>query len=540
MPKFNTKQAKTVGTSPVATKGPAVTYEGGAGFGRDARSDLYLLAVTNMVSEATFYEKAEDRDTRFADLVRTVALEDPAWIQGMLPWLRTDGFMRSASVVGAAEAAKVLCDEHRYDGVEAMVDGVLRRADEPGEFMAYWRSIAGRSQPKRYRPVHRGVARAVVRLYTERNWLKWDSAKGGIRFADVIEIVHPRATLDEPLADWQSELFKYILDKRHNREGVTIPASLGMLRAHAGWRSVVGEVTTGMSSTSAKDRMITELLDPDLLAAAGLTWEDVLSALGDKIDKKELWKAIYPSMGAMALIRNLGGMDEAGLPDTDAERIGKIFSDPEQVKRSKQFPFRYLAAYNAVNSLRWGHYLEKALTASLDNVPELPGSTLILVDRSGSMFHARMSDRSELNRADGAAIFGTALAMRAQKASLVQFGTRHLEVPFRRGEALLRILGKFDSMGGTNTSTAVKAHFRGHDRVVIVTDEQAAFSYDGNPGDVVPANVPLYTWNLAGYSAAYAPSGVKNRHTFGGLSDSSFRLIPMLEQGRNSGWPWMQ
>ncbi|MGW1494954.1 hypothetical protein [Streptomyces sp. NPDC002402] len=29
-----------------------------------------------------------------------------------------------------------------------------------------------------------------------------------------------------------------------------------------------------------------------------------------------------------------------------------------------------------------------------------------------------------------------------------------------------------------------------------------------------------------------------HRHTFGGLSDAAFRLIPLLESGQDSNWPW--
>lgn len=39
-------------------------------------------------------------------------------------------------------------------------------------------------------------------------------------------------------------------------------------------------------------------------------------------------------------------------------------------------------------SLRWGHALDKALQASLGNLPALPGRTLILVDTSASMTDA--------------------------------------------------------------------------------------------------------------------------------------------------------
>ncbi|NED90580.1 TROVE domain-containing protein, partial [Streptomyces sp. SID11233] len=54
----------------------------------------------------------------------------------------------------------------------------------------------------------------------------------------------------------------------------------------------------------------------------------------------------------------------------------------------------------------------------------------------------------------------------------------------------------------------------------------------------IPAAVPMYTWNLAGYERGHAPSGGRNRHAFGGLTDAAFRMIPLLERGRDAAWPW--
>ena len=83
------------------------------------------------------------------------------------------------------------------------------------------------------------------------------------------------------------------------------------------------------------------------------------------------------------------------------------------------------------------------------------------------------------------------------------------------------------------------AHFRRgkHARVVIVTDEQAMGAV--SPANVVPGDVPLYTWNLAGYRYGHAPSGSWNRHVLGGLTDRAFGLIPMIEgrPGRPLGRP---
>ncbi len=44
--------------------------------------------------------------------------------------------------------------------------------------------------------------------------------------------------------------------------------------------------------------------------------------------------------------------------------------------------------------------------------------------------------------------------------------------------------------------------------------------------------------NLAGYRAGHGPSGERNRHTFGGLSDAAFRMVPLLESARDADWPW--
>lgn len=154
------------------------------------------------------------------------------------------------------------------------------------------------------------------------------------------------------------------------------------------------------------------------------------------------------------------------------------------------------------------------------------------------MFYSRMSDRSELTRADAAAVFGTALALRAADADLVEFGSSSNRVTYREGESVLKVLGRFRNLGGTDTTEAVRRHYEKHDRVLIVTDEQYAYSRYGDPTEQVPAHVPVYTWNLAGYRAGHGPSGRANRHTFGGLSDAAFRMVPLLEAGRDADWPW--
>lgn len=252
----------------------------------------------------------------------------------------------------------------------------------------------------------------------------------------------------------------------------------------------------------------------------------------DRLTDAEQWELMIPNMNYMALMRNLRGFDEAGVSDEVAATIIAKLTDPDEVARSRQLPMRFLSAYKAAPSLRWAAALEKALDLSLVNVPVLKGRSLILWDCSGSMYD-RLGGRSTLDRNEVAGVFCGALALRAESPTLVQYGTNSRVVPVVKGGAVLKLAVESQSMGGTNTWRAVGEHFANHDRVIIVTDEQAHDSYNG----VFPASVPIYTWNVAGYAASHIGSG-KNRWTFGGLSDSAFSQIPALEAGSVGRWPW--
>ncbi|MFE2166532.1 TROVE domain-containing protein [Streptomyces sp. NPDC059447] len=504
------------------------THHDGRGFVREPREELFLLAVGNFVTQRTFYESGEERDDRYSRLVAELAVQDPVWTAGLLRWLRAEGNMRTASLVGAAVYVRARLEVGSSGGPSnrSVIDSVLQRADEPGELLAHWISTYGRKVPT---PVKRGIADAVRRLYTSRSLLKYDTASKAIRFGDVLNLVHPSPDPDKP---WQGALFRYALDRRHHPETAVPPASDHVLTAHRAltasaadeWRAVV----TGPGGS-------------ERLAAAGMTWEALSGRLHGPMDAA-VWEAVIPTMGPMALLRNLRNFDEAGVSDEVAALVAARLSDPSEVARSRQFPFRYLAAHQHAPSQRWAAALERALGHSLANVPSLPGRTLILVDRSDSMFWDTASERSKLTRADAAAVFGTALAMRADRADLVEFGWGSRTVPFERGEPVLDVLKRFHSLGGTETTMAVRRHYREHDRVLIVTDEQGAAvpgrrARRGGPAEPVPADVPVYTWNLAGYRPAHGPSG-PNRHTFGGLTDAAFRMVGLIEAGRDAAWPW--
>lgn len=526
MSKFNVTD-KRVGRSPgpVAAKTgkPKTTHQGGIGYVRDQKSELFLLATTSLdITADTFYAGGDERVQRFVKLTRKVAVADPQWTAQFLRWLRTSGNIRTAAVVGAVEAARAMI-EAGVPGGRGIVASVLQRPDEPGEMLAYHLQAHGRPLPM---AIKRGIADAVGRLYSERALLKYDTPSHAVRFADVIELTHP-STKDP----WQDALFKWAIDRRHGRDN-EIPAGLSVLAANARLRQ--NENEGGRRIYTAED-----------FTEAGMTWEDVLSLLGSKIDKAVLWEALIPSMGYMALLRNLRNFDEAGVSDKVAATVAARLVDPEQVQRSRQLPMRFLSAYRHAPSLRWSYPLECALDMSLANVPMLSGRTLVLVDTSGSMNDTFSKDGS-LKRWDAAVVFGLALARRARWADVVSFSAGYYggsppnrAFPMVDSESLLTSIKRWETGGfflgwGTDTLGALRQHYAGHDRVVILTDEQHG---SGDLDTAVPEDVPLYVFNLAGYRKGSIVDK-PNRVTLGGLTDAMFSLIPTVEAGIHGAWPW--
>lgn len=579
MARFNTtgqraKPPVALTTSPIATVTATPntrTFEGAAGWTRTAQAELFLRAA-GAVHGGTFYESTEKRDERLRELTRQIAREDPKWGLEFARWLRAEGNMRTNSLAFAVEFVHERLAFLKEQGPgytdphaginRTIIRVVCRRADEPGEILAIWTSWFGKQVPK---PVKRGISDAIQVLYSERSMLKYDTASKGYRFGDVLNVVHarPRPLVTEDEEDGpkgnpktlrynpdtrQGALFQYALDRRHHPDTAVIPESLALLGKHHSLASM---------PVKARRSVVTAADGAQQLAEAGFTWEALAGWLQGPMDKAA-WEAVIPSMGIMAQLRNLRNFDQAGVSDKVAQQIISKLTDPQEIAKSKQFPFRFLSAYRATNeagSLRWAYPLEQALNHSLSNVPSLGGRTLVLVDRSPSMFPqwytANDNDRKlGVSRADQAAIFGCALALRAEAPTLIEFGGNSREIDLPKGANVLKAIEKFGQDGGTDIPSAIKRHYSNHDRVVVVTDEQTRTGYfpsnmesyggmTSTPIDaLVPLNVPVFMWNLAGYTASAMQSGSNARFTLGGLSDQAFKLIPLLEAGSTGVWPW--
>ena len=155
-----------------------------------------------------------------------------------------------------------------------------------------------------------------------------------------------------------------------------------------------------------------------------------------RLTDKQQWELFIPEMGYMALLRNLRNFDDANIDGQVAVSIGDKLASPEQVAKSKQFPYAFHTAWLNVSSPRWKKYLDKAINFSVPNIPELDGRNLILIDTSASMGAELSSHTRQLQRGrrkqiinpatgeddyvevkvpscvDAAALFGIALGIR--------------------------------------------------------------------------------------------------------------------------------
>lgn len=536
MSKFSKTQRIVKPSGPLSASTPAITHEGGKGYTKDAKTALFTLAVTNMVGENTFYEKAGTRDNRYVSLIHQVTTEDPEWMQGFIPWLRNKANMRSASVVAAVEYVKAGGPNGRK-----LISSVCLRADEPAEVLGYYWSRYGKSLPA---AIKRGVADAAVRLYTERNTLKYDTPSHAIRFGDVIELTHPKLKSTHRLIDGvsvttytQSNLFRHLIDRRHNREtSVKDLLSKGLIMLALAHK---------LDSLKPEDRRV-YLETPHQLTDAGYTWERLSGWVPGGMDAKA-WEAIIPSMGYMALLRNLRNFEDKGVSKTVLGDVAAKLHNSDQVAKSRQFPYRFWSAYKNSGTVNFAPALEMALELSVQNIPELKGRTLIMVDTSASMGSV-VSNKSKVKLVEIAALFGAALANRNGKDKVVLAPYANETYKATIHNSVLRTIQDIESQigkvgHGTETWYSTNKMIRQYgpfDRVVVFSDMQdhSAYNWYASKSADPPKDIPVYVWDLEGYANANVNTNNQGHYLFGGFSDQAFNMIGLLEAGKNADWPW--
>lgn len=246
-----------------------------------------------------------------------------------------------------------------------------------------------------------------------------------------------------------------------------------------------------------------------------MTWETELSAGADKAETFSRLMA-KKKLGALAFLRNLRNMVNSGVPESTI----RAYSSSLDV--SKVLPFRYLAAARIVPQFE--DMLEAMMFKSLAGAEKMPGKTVLLVDISGSMFGAKVSAKSDLDRFDAACALAVLCREVCEDVEIYTFASNGpVRVAPRRGFALIEAIRKSQPQGGTNIGKAVRSVNENtkYDRLIVMTDEQSS--------DVVPSPKGRgYMINVASYE--HGVSSGKGWENITGFSEAIVSYIQALEK----------
>lgn len=362
--------------NPVKKTKTISNYEGAPAFEMTPERELYSLVSTTFFDDK-FYRSASDEMDRLLTLSEKVDLE---FLQGLPIYCRTEMGLRSVSMALLTALAR------RKGLTRKIVFRSVQRADELTEAFAVWQYIENKDNIREApMSLKRGIKDALNK-FNPYQIAKYHRGGGReITLKNVLEILHPK-----PVNPKQSKLFKDIINE----------------------------------SLPKAER-----------------WETEISATqGDEKKRSESWEKLIleDKLGYMALLRNLRNIIDANVSKKAMKRVIDRIQDPEAVRNSKQFPFRFLSAYRQI---RYGSpkklctALENAVLHTANNVPGLTEfcqgkKILVAADVSASM-GVWLSGRSKVTLSQAALMLAKLLYTSADEATFGTFSTKWEVLPHR-------------------------------------------------------------------------------------------------------------
>lgn len=259
----------------------------------------------------------------------------------------------------------------------------------------------------------------------------------------------------------------------------------------------------------------------------------------------------------MAMLRNARNILDADVSPAHIERLCAGLENPKAIRESRQFPFRWLAAYKEIQN-HPSSYASRVLTAieraailATANIEGFDVATRVLVatDNSGSMVTGVTKTMSRMEVGNNLAAL---LLERCDNVVAGAFGTAWAYGNFPRGRVLdtSQKLGTLDTKGwATNGHLPIEwatREKRVFDKFLVFTDCQLwdttdpwgtrstsamQTAWNRYRAEVNP-NARLYLFDLAGYGTS--PVNMlhdKNVAMIAGWSSAVFDALAHLERG---------
>ena len=383
--------------------------------------------------------------------------------------------------VSQALATELANNEKGKPFAKSAIERVSQRADDMTEILAYQLGVFGKPIPN---SLKKGLANSFKK-FDEYQLAKYNRTGKATTLKDILLLARPKPANDE-----QASLWKRVLENN-----LEVP----------------------------------------------VTWETQLSARGNT---KEVWEELIAGnhVGYMALLRNLRNIFNSGASNTD-QVLAKL-RDPEQVRRSKQLPFRFLSAYKVaereLNSSKVLDTLSDALDVSIENMPRLEGKTFFTHDTSGSM-DSPLSKNSSVTYNDVGALMMAMAHQMCDDSITSVFGTEFAVVNASTRSSVLENMRKFQNTNvgwSTNLHKAIEWLVNSKtvvDRIVVFSDMQA-YNYDRATQSLVDRyrrevnpNVWVHSFDLAGYGTQQFQGNRVN--LVAGWSEKSLEFMSLAEKG---------
>lgn len=461
-------------------------HENALAFRAQPQLELYLRACSCLL-EDKFYTQAAQQLQELRSLIHQCERD---YVLKLANYARNTLNLRSLPMILLAEASVMHsgASNEAKSEVRSYAPKIVRRADEPGELLAYWiQNLGAGNKAKLPNALKKGLSDALGH-FDEYQLAKYNR-QGQVKLKDVLMLVHAKPATAE-----RAWLYKRVLEDK--------------------------------------------LATPD-------TWEVLISTQGSDAAN---WNAIAPKMGIMALVRNLRNFEKHGAQKA-LDIALKVLANPESVRQSKLLPFRWLAAEREVSSPLLKDALRQAMNLSLEAIQSWQGRTAIFVDLSGSM-SSPLSGKSKLMYVDVAALMG-AMATRLSDGDYLVggFGESYADIPVSRHDSVLTNCEKIrNTPVGHNTNAwltieSLRKRKKVFERVLIFSDMQC---YDSAWGarslaeewlryrrEVNPKAL-LYSVDLAGYGSLQFPQLENGVVQLAGWSERVLDLVTALENRQSA------
>jgi len=226
-------------------------------------------------------------------------------------------------------------------------------------------------------------------------------------------------------------------------------------------------------------------------------------------------------------------------------KVYEIISDADQVRRSRQFPFRFLSAYKELQSVpsatsKVFDALETALDVSVENIPRIAGKTAIVVDVSGSMKSA-VSQKSKMTCAEIGLLLGVIATRVCEESIFLSFDTQLYRPTVSARGGVVTQVRNIPVQGGSTHMELPFNHLTKEninvDRIIVFSDNQCNSPYSKGTiqkyADAYRKSVNPSCWvhgvDLQGYSTQQFTGGKTN--LISGWSEKIFEFITLAESG---------